>query len=662
MVAAMCRRWVVWIALVGACGNDQEPEIAARPATAVRKVKDILVGLPPTDAEVAAVTQDPKALAGLVDGWMATPEYRAKERAFFEVAFQQTQFDQLDLDVLSPSGNGRNVPLLVQNMQESFARTAIELIDEGRPFTEAFTTHRVMMTPALMELYAYMEVLTFDNAGRSTDGFAVANPQLTITLEQSQGAIAPTASADPTSPLYMHWYTPGLQSAYSDASCKGLDPITLPASGPALHQLFYGQIPAHVGTTSGCPPAPASGAAAQLTGTDFTDWRMVTIRQPAPGEAPTRFYDLAGLRAAKELVLRVPHPGFFTTPAFFTNWPTNGSNQMRVTLNQALIVATGAAVDGDDPTTPPSTPGLDPAHSAPSTPCFGCHQLLDPSRAILSSAFSYGYSAQPDPALAAQTGLFAFQGVVAPVKTVDDFAAQLAAHPLVATGWAQKLCYYVNSAPCNPDDPEFQRIAADFAASGYAWKTLVRDVVTSPITTNATPTATNGSGEMISAVRRDHLCAALDHRLGFVDICMLDLTLKTTKLFSPLAIIAQGMPADGYGRGAVQPVLPAQPTLFFETEVEKVCEAVAPQIIDAAVDPKQPNARHWSSSDASTAIHDFVTVMMGLTPSDPLAARAASLLEEHYSAAQQTGATPTDALRSTFVAACLSPSFVSIGL
>lgn len=658
----MLRGAIVCLGLFGACGTDREPLIDLGPATYVRKVKDVLVGLPPTDEEAGAVTQDSKALAGLVDTWLATPEYRAKQLAFFELAFQQTEFGAPELDALTPTGNGRNVPLLIQNMQQSFARTAQELVSEGRPFTETFTTHRVMMTSALIELYAYLETVTFDNAGQGSDSFAAANPQLMITLEEAQGPIDPAVTANPASSQYMHWYTPGITTAYSDASCAGVDPITIPASARTLHELFYGLIPAHTGKSGGCAPNPANGAAAQLTGKDFTDWRMVTIRQPAPGETTTRFFDLASLRSTKEVVLHAAHPGFFTTPAFFANWPTNGSNQMRVTLNQALIVATGTAVDGADPTMPTSTPGLDTQHSAPSSPCFSCHQLLDPTRAILSSTFSYGYSPQRDPALIAQPGAFAFQGVVAPMATIDDFASLLATHPLVAQGWTQKLCYYVNSAPCDPQDPEFVRIATDFAASGYAWNTLVREIATSPITTNTSPTVTNQISETISARRRDHLCAALDHRLGFVDICMRDLTLKTTKQYSSLAIIANGMPADGYGRGATAPVVPDQPTLFFESEMEKICEAVAPQVIDAPVDPKQPSARHWSSDDAQSAIRDFVTLMMGFTMSDPRTPRATSILAAHYAAAQSNGAKPTDALRSTFVAACLSPSFVSIGL
>jgi hypothetical protein len=59
---------------------------------------------------------------------------------------------------------------------------------------------------------------------------------------------------------------------------------------------------------------------------------------------------------------------------------------------------------------------------------------------------------------------------------------------------------------------------------------------------------------------------------------------------------------------------------------------------------------------------DFVSLVMGLVPSDPRSASALSILKKHFDAATQQGSTPADALKSTFVAACLAPSAVSIGL
>jgi hypothetical protein len=134
-----------------------------QPAVYVAKVKNLLVGLPPTDAEVKAVEAHPSQLGALVDGWMRLPQYQARMLRFFELAFQQTQVTIADFaDQSYPHAsdiNGTTAPLLVQNASESFARTVLELIAEGRPFTEAMTTTRFMMTPGLMEYYAFLDAV-----------------------------------------------------------------------------------------------------------------------------------------------------------------------------------------------------------------------------------------------------------------------------------------------------------------------------------------------------------------------------------------------------------------------------------------------------------------------------------------------------------------------
>ena len=81
----------------------------------------------------------------------------------------------------------------------------------------------------------------------------------------------------------------------------------------------------------------------------------------APARHPGRRLDRA----------RTPRVGFFSSPAFFQTWLTNRDNDFRVTINQAMIVATGmtfspgdstpltgdgAAVDADlFPASPPAT-------------------------------------------------------------------------------------------------------------------------------------------------------------------------------------------------------------------------------------------------------------------------------------------------------------------
>lgn len=71
----------------------------------------------------------------------------------------------------------------------------------------------------------------------------------------------------------------------------------------------------------------------------------------------------------------------------------------------------------------------------------------------------------------------------------------------------------------------------------------------------------------------------------------------------------------------------------------------------------------YSSSDAPAAIKDMVVKVMGVAASDPNHAAVVKVLQDHYDAATTTDkATPTDALRSTFSAACQSPTTLSLGI
>jgi hypothetical protein len=644
------------------------PFTADPPAVYVAKVKNVLVGLPPTDDEVQQVTADPTALKTLIDGWMQLPSYQQKMQRFFELAFQQTQISFSDFaDQSYPKQiviNSTTRPLLVQNAQESFARTVLKLIAEGRPLTEAATTQRFMMTTALKEMYAFLDVWEVDDTGKVTDAFKKANPNLTITVETSVGKINLSDTLDPTNAagLYMHWYDPDAATEDMSIADCAQDPIVFPANAATLHWLLYGSIDNRKSATGvSCPNTGGSAMAPQLTPADFNDWTMVTIRSPVGSEAVTKFYDLITLRGTSELVLSVPRVGFFSTPAFFANWQTNISNQMRVTMNQALIVALGSQVDGTDSTMTPGNPppGLATDHASGGE-CFGCHQTLDPLRSIFSATYSWNYHNQLDATWTAQPGMFAFRGVIKPVSSMADLGNVLATHPLFAGAWAQKLCTYVNSAPCKPDDPEFQRVVGVFTSSSYSWNALVHELLSSPIVTNASETATaDAVGEVVAVERRDHLCAALDNRLGFADVCALD---ATTRRSGAIPQIVSGLPSDGYGRGSTTPVLPNQPTLFYRAGLENICEAVAGQVIDVTSSKQVAGVKYWSSTAPDAAIADFVGTVMALVPSDPRAAPATALLTSHFTAAMQQGASASDALKSTFVTACLAPSAVSIGL
>ena len=64
----------------------------------------------------------------------------------------------------------------------------------------------------------------------------------------------------------------------------------------------------------------------------------------------------------------------------------------------------------------------------------------------------------------------------------------------------------------------------------------------------------------------------------------------------------------------------------------------------------------------SAAIAEFVSLVMALTAPDPRSAPARAILQAHFADARATGASASDSLKSTFVAACLAPSSVGIGM
>jgi hypothetical protein len=398
------------------------------------------------------------------------------------------------------------------------------------------------------------------------------------------------------------------------------------------------------------PPAPAS----LYTATDFTDWTMVNTRAPNTGEVTTPFYDLNALRAATELVLDVPRVGFFTTPAFLATWNTNSSNQARVTLNQTMIVGLGMAIDGTDKTQPQSLAALDQAHADPSTACFSCHVQLDPMRQFFRQAYTFTFHEQTAPAMTSLPGMFAFQGVSVAGTSIFDLGTQLAGHPRFAVAWTQKLCTYASSAVCNEDDPEFMRIVAAFQGSNYDWPTLVRELFSSPLVTYLADTATvDSSGETFPLTRRDHLCAALANRLALDNVCGLDVTAATPSGLGVVKTIANVLPSDQFSRGVEGAILANDPSLVFRTGMENICVAIAAKLVDNGTTTR------YKSTDPATAIADMVHTLMGIT-GDRDGPRI-SLLTSHFNAAKTAGETASDALKSTFVLACLSPSVVGVG-
>ena len=635
------------------------------PEAYTAKVKALLTGVPLTSAELAAVTADPTALRGLIDQWMTLPQFQTQMLAFFRNAFQQAQVDGTSiLDQLggrSLGTNGLTQQRLLVNIMDSFPRTAWQLASTGKPWSGTMNTTQYMVTTALASFLAFLDDAYVDDTARVTSRWAKANPMLTVTAA-SDLTIPMADSINPASPSYLK-----ISTGMAMPNCVNPERSFTGASAPFE---LYAMLMGHVDTDKLAPDATTCRAfniTPTFTDADFSDWHLVNVRLPKTGEATTTFYDVASLRGAKELVLNVPRIGFFSTPAFFANWSTNTSNVYRVTMNQTLIVSLGRSFDGTGSTVPVSETGLDGEHAAPGTPCYGCHQTLDPMKQLITQTYSLFYHEQTTATAIAQNGVFTFDGVSQVEDGAPALAQSLATHPDFAAAWAQKLCYFAASAACTTTDPEFLRVVGVFQASNLDWKTLVRELFSSPLVTGAVHTqSADDRGTPVSVARRDQLCGLLGTRLGLTDPCGLSGLPGLTSAQNTIATLARGLPSDGYTRGAESPVLPTDTSLFFRSGTENICRRIADQVVDVAASTSATNptpASRYQSTNPTAAIADFVPTLMGLPDGDSRAADALQILTEHYQAAlATTGIKARDALKSTFVLACTAPSTISVGL
>jgi len=641
-------------------GTPQPPFEAVAPQSYVAKVKYLLTGLPVTNDELIAVNANPDALGGLVDTWLELPQADTKLLQFFGDAFQQTQMTGDDFT--DQIGDMTAVPdALLPNLRESFARTALQMTKDGTPFNQTVTTHTFMLTTALLQFYAFLDVRRRDDRQKDRDKLA---PPRTMdfawtAVDDSVQHIPLADSVNPASPNYLTW---------SVGPSSVLGPVGSQCVPRTFHSAQYSNASVHLfllhyGTLGKAPVMPAGCPNAYginhltplLTESDFNDWRpiIITTATAANPSDIHAFYNLPQLRAATSIVLDIPRTGFFSTPAFFANWPTNINNLGRVTTNQTLITALGRSFNPENVSTPLSESGLNAQHADPTSVCYGCHRSLDPMREFFRKTYSLTYHEQLDATELMDVASFSFGGVNVEGgdSSVDALAGILADHAYFPVAWAQKLCVWANSAACSEQDPEFLRIVAAFVASKQSFHVLLHEMMSSPLVTAARYTSTFATqSPLVSVARRAHFCQALTVRLG-LDAC----NLPDSKKAKQAQLLSSNLPADGYSRGAQIPNLVSAPGLFHRSTVENLCQYIATQVIDA------PGAK-YQSTNKDVALADFVGNLMSLPAADTRAAPIRTVLDAHYAAAIAAGAKPTDALQSTFVLACTSPLVTGIGL
>jgi len=674
-------------------------------ALVARKVKNLLTGLAPTDDDVSALKMSGAAgLQKLITTWMTDSNFQdffqSKMLFFFRNTFQQTGFTPtedfkiqllqnggFDFGPLGTSAVGDDAfALLVQNLQDSFARTAWEIVKAGDSFTETLTTRRYQMTTGLKSLYLQIEMPN-DQPFAFNRIMAMQTPWK---VDYSGNPIPLEDTLNPGSPNYMVFddQVPVNAGTFRGGggltTCHGgtsVDPSTGAAittasytSTAQLFQRLLGYTPRY--PFSGNPLCFEHASKPYFTEGDMGDWGWVNTHTLARGETPPKPWELPTLRKTADIGTALPRIGFYTTPAFLALWNTNDSNQHRVTANQTLLVATGQSFTPEATIVPLSSAGLDATHAVAGTECNGCHKSLDPMRQFWANQLDFNdrndfiarsfTGAAPNPRPTTIGGLMAFENDNQTGASMMDLGNLLLmindADPTEAlSGFAssitQKLCFYANSTACDTSDPEFRRVALAFQQN-FNFAVLVKELFASPLVTGVSATKSFDKDSVpVSILRRDHFCAALSNRLNKSDLCAQAVPLHSTTQTATFKI-ASSVPADAFSRGAESPVTPQDPTLFFRSASEMLCENIAAQVVDAAT-----NTVYMSSSFAA-AIDDMVTKVMGYPPSDSHHADAVSILTDHYNTALPMNRTmgATIALRSTFALACESPTALSLGI
>ena len=619
------------------------------------KIKTLLTGLGLTADELDAISGNPAALRAQIDRWIDTPQAEEKLRRFFQTAFQQDGYEEQALVDLWGYSNfqmgrlGDGTPIddtYIRTFEEGFGRTVVDIVRQDRPFTDVLTTRTVYLTTAQMVGLALSDDREIDD---ENDTRYNRSRSMIDQLRYTTSTVPLSETLDPSSPNWMRFTIPaeGLPSVCGGEAVKTNGDLVRAAFAALFG--FYSD-------NDGC--MPDDYRAAPLLGEEVLfDWRPVTIRAPGPGEEPTMFWELNEIQSSNELVLRVPRSGFMTTPAFFATWPTNDANQARVTTNQTLIVALGKSFDSETTLVPAFDDALDDSHADPTTACWGCHVNLDPMRQYFRNSFTYYYHAQQDTSVQALRPSFAFQGVSvegAPGDGVDELAVTLSTHPRFAPAWVQKACYFATSAACPEEAAEFQTVVNAFRQSGMSFKSMLAELLSSPLV-SAESCVENGGGDIPSVSRARHFCKTISNRLGLPDACGTETYYRSERRGTRGVNrqLIEVVPDDSYSRGGEVPVVIADPNLFIRAAGDAMCEGFSEMVIDSDA--------QFPPSDPESAIRAFVVDLAGLPESDPRHTGMLDILTRHFEAAsEQTSA--TNALRSTFIVACTSPSVLGMGL
>ena len=597
-------------------------------AASMQKVKTLLTGGAVTQNEitqVAAATNERQALKALFSDWAQGSQYEAKMLSFFKVALQQrlNHFERNQFNNVRIRGGMRDRVRRV--LEESFPRTALDLVERGEPFHQIATTKSWMVTTANLVLLAYGDQNQAQLDQEHTV-FSQPNGRSTRLRRQIQNRA---------------WFLEREEIGECTVRQK------------RFLEVMFGRLRSRNCEGNTFNRNSLNFEETILTENDFSDWRLVSFdynRRHQPEEL-VPFYDVRRLRRASEVKTRLPRVGFFTTNAFFENWGTNEDNQFRVAVNQSLLAGLHIGFSASEQTGGVAQESVAEDHAEPGTSCNGCHQYLDPMRVYFSKAFNVRYqrhvgNGELSNVLPNMPSGFAFRGETREGGSLNRFGRMIAEHPQFALGWVQKLCFFANSDACDANDPEFQAIVRRFRNRGFNLKNMMLDLFSSHLVTGrAAGNGAQNSAQTISITRRTHLCNLLSNRTGVDNLC------EQRRIRNVIGLI----PDDDFARGAVDPTMPVLPNPVFLAAAEEVCDAVARSVVNNG-------SERFSPRDPDQALRRIVNELMGLVGQPDRASTSLEIITEHYNDARSNGANAVGAMRSAFSLGCMSPDVTGLGL
>ncbi len=625
-----------WIASLDVPGEPADPPVPGDPLTVASKIKTLVHGGALTSDELARLmgqggSIDRDGLRALVESWLQTEEWRTKRRRFLTLTLQQNPSNP-NYFAQYRNTQTHSQRFLRQSLRESIVRTAERLIDDGEDFRTISTTNTWEVTTSVLWALKMADNPMFLKPNGVWPKGNVNNDMAQL---NRRGAFDQRDTRD--------WRT-----------------VTL------LHD---------------------TGSTHMYTGEGLDDPTFLDF------DANLLSYS-AELRAVPDggaVTLRAPRLGFFTSPAFFQTWETNVDNEFRVTLNQAMIVATGRAFSAGD-STPRNTDlaAVDLEVFPQGSECLGCHKNIEPMRIALLQSYDPINSRYTIPEEAAPPYYtygaplpapdFAFQGHSVAISSLHDFADALATHPNAARAWTLKLCQWATSVDCDRNHPEVARVAASFEASGFDMNQLFAEFFSSRLVTDTSFLEdTSVPGAQVTIARRGHFCHAMDVRLaGVLSSRGVDTGVDPFCGTDDASVLASSIPDDAFVRGTPLLHQPRELDPFSSIAFEGLCALKGAELVGTR------SRDVFDARDPDLVLDHLVSHILGFpmgTPrftsqrallqrlydaqvhptscADP-AALAEALAEDEVTCGMGLGA--TEALQNVWSIVCQSPRLTGLGL